>query len=154
MSTSGRNSGRILTAASCLSTWDSYVAGAVMTYYPNGGKKAYFDGTIIVPNTVKCEAFSLSGNKQMLPCQSCATLFGFPAFDRKVWPYGNCAEVESLSNLFKNESNVKNHAQPTSETCTEMNRQRAEQSVRTELENILRMVHFSWDQAFYTHQEA
>lgn len=157
MSTSGPNSGRIITAASCLSTWDSYVAGAVMTYYPENSitqKKTYFDGTIIVPNTVKCEAFSLSLKKQMLPCQSCANLFGFSIFDPKVWPYGNCAEAESLSNLFKNENKVKDQAQPTSETYNEINMQRAEVSVRRELENILRMVHFTWDQTFYTPQGA
>lgn len=154
MSTSGPNSGRIITAASCLSTWDSYVAGAVMTYYPETEKKTYFDGTIIVPNTVRCEAFNLSLKTPKSPCQSCANLFGFPIFDQKVWPYGNCAEVESLSNLFKNENEVKDQAQPTSETYNAINMQRAEASVRRELENILRMVHFRWDQRFYTPQGA
>ncbi|XP_073318907.1 uncharacterized protein [Pagrus major] len=58
MSTSGRNPGRIIVAVCCLSTWDSHVADAVMTYYPSKKrKKPYFDGTIRLPeqeNSPEC----------------------------------------------------------------------------------------------------
>lgn len=152
MSTAGRNPGRILVAASCLSIWDSYVAGAVMTYCAKNEKKTYFDGTIKLPEYVRCQAFSLSQGSEMLPCKSCANLFGFTESGPKEWPYGNCAEAESVSNLLKNEREVKENARPTSETCTEANRQRAKESVLKELTDCLRMLKFNWDQTFYTPQ--
>lgn len=152
MSTAGRNPGRVMIAASCLSTWDSYVAGAVMTYCPKREKKTYFDGTIKLPENVRCQAFSLSKGGQMLPCKSCANLFGFTISEPKEWPYGNCAEAESVSNLLKNEQEVKENARPTSETCTEANRQRAEESVLKDLTDCLRMLNFKWDKTFYTPQ--
>ncbi|XP_062291439.1 uncharacterized protein LOC133995945 [Scomber scombrus] len=46
MSTAGQEAGQIVIAASCCSIWDDYVAGAVMTYYPEKVKKPYFDGTV------------------------------------------------------------------------------------------------------------
>ncbi|XP_035533508.1 uncharacterized protein LOC118339840 [Morone saxatilis] len=152
MSTSGPNPGRIMIAASCLSNWDSYVAGAVMTYYPNKEKKLYFDGTIKLPKQVRCEAFSLTKGGEMLPCRSCENLFGLTPSDTKVWPYGNCAEAESVSNLLKNEKEVREQAQPKSPTCTDANREQARESVLKELNKILRMVQFKWDKNFYAPQ--
>lgn len=152
MSTSGRKPGRIMIAASCLSTWDSYVADAVMTYYPNMEKKAYFDGTIKLPEYVRCQAFKLSNTEQMLPCTSCAHLFGFPKMEKKEWPYGNCAEAESVSNLLKHEKEVKEKVKPTSGTCTEANRNMAQHSVLKELKCNLKMLKFKWDDIFYTPQ--
>lgn len=140
MSTSGRDSGRIMVNASCLSRyWDSYVAGAVMTYNPNKQKKTYFDGTIKLPNEVKCQAFSFSQEMtEMPPCKSCSNLFGLTTSSARIWPYGNCAEPESLSNLLKNEKEVKEKSKPKSETCTDQNRRRAEDSVWKETERMLR----------------
>ncbi|XP_076611178.1 uncharacterized protein LOC143335546 [Chaetodon auriga] len=152
MSTSGRNPGRIMIAASCLSTWETYVAGAVMTYYPKKEKKAYFDGTIKLPEQVRCQAFSLSQGRPMPPCRSCGNLFGLKTSEKQEWPYGNCAEAESVSNLLKNEREVKEQARPTSETCTEANRQEAKKSVLKELTATLRMLEFKWDNNFYTPQ--
>lgn len=152
MSTAGRNPGRIMIAASCLSAWDSYVAGAVMTYYPKKEKKPYFDGTIKLPEQVRCQAFSLSQGRKMSPCRSCGNLFGLTTSEKQEWPYGNCAEVESVSNLLKNESEVKEQARPTSETWTEANRQKAKESVLKELNASLRMLKFKWDNNFYTPQ--
>ncbi|XP_070840064.1 uncharacterized protein [Chaetodon trifascialis] len=152
MSTSGRNPGRIMIAASCLSTWETYVAGAVMTYYPKKEKKPYFDGTIKLPVQVRCQAFSLSQETEMPPCRSCGNLFGLETSEKKEWPYGNCAEVESVSNLLKNEREVEEQARPTSDTCTEANRQEAKRSVLKELTASLRMLGFKWDNNFYTPQ--
>lgn len=154
MSTSGRNPGRVMVAASCLSTWDSYVAGAVMTYYPKTEKKSYFDGTIKLPEFVRCQAFSLSQDIEMPPCRSCGNLFGLPTSETHEWPYGNCAEVESVSNLLKNERDVKERARPSSPTCTDANRQKAKESVLKELTDSLRMLKFKWDKKFYTPQGA
>lgn len=152
MTTSGRNAGQIVTAASCFSTWDDYVAGAVMTYYPKKVKKLYFDGTIKLPAYVKCRAFSLSTGMEMPPCRSCGDLFGLNTDLVKKWAYGNCSEAESVSNLFKKEAGVKVQAQPTSEMYTDENRLRVENSVWTHLTNVLRMLKFTWDNNFYTPQ--
>ncbi|KAF1380986.1 hypothetical protein PFLUV_G00169750 [Perca fluviatilis] len=59
MSTAGRIPGRIMVAASCLSSWDRYVAGAVMTYYLNNANIPDFDGIIRLPENVRCEAFNI-----------------------------------------------------------------------------------------------
>lgn len=149
MSTSGCFPGRIIVAASCLSNWEEYVAWAVMTYYPKT-KKPYFDGTFKLPEHVRCAAFNLSTLNPMLPCTSCANLFGFTEKDVKSWPYGNCAEDESISNLLKHEKEVKNQARPSSPSYTEDNKRQAKESVMKELTIYLAQIKFSWDKTFYT----
>ncbi|CAK6961018.1 uncharacterized protein LOC128374218 [Scomber scombrus] len=153
MSTFGRNPGKIVIAASCCSIWEDYVAGAVMTYYPKKEKNPDFDGTIKLPKDVRCQAFSLCKEESMSPCKSCANLFGLQTTDNKQWPYGNCAEAESVSNLLKKENDVKEKAQPTSPTCTETNRQKAKASVEKHLRDALCMMQFKkWDGNYYTPQ--
>ncbi|XP_028255017.1 uncharacterized protein LOC114431644 [Parambassis ranga] len=112
ISTTGAQAGRIVVAASCFSAWDDDVARAVMTYYPNKDKRTYFDATITLPKTVRCEAFSIrmERNEEMMPCRPCANLFGLRTSDETEWAYGNCAEAESVSNLLKNEAK-ENHKQ-------------------------------------------
>ncbi|XP_026205375.1 uncharacterized protein LOC113155080 [Anabas testudineus] len=141
MSTSGGDAGQIVIAASCLSYWDNYVADAVMTYYPRQVKKKYFDGTIKLPQ-VRCKAFSISDGVEMSPCRSCQNLFGLRNYtaDRSVpgkWAYGNCAEAESLSNLLKNESGIKEQVRPTSATYTDENRKKAKRHVLNNLRGVL-----------------
>ncbi|XP_070777934.1 uncharacterized protein [Enoplosus armatus] len=152
MSTSGPVPGRIIVAASCLSAWDSYVAGAVMTYFPKKSKKPYFDGTIKLPEQVRCQAFSLTNGQPMPPCRSCGNLFGLTTSETKEWAYGNCAEPESVSNLLKIEKEVREQARPTSATYTDVNRKKAEESVWKELMGFLNMLKFKWDKHFYTPQ--
>ncbi|XP_035849166.1 uncharacterized protein LOC116041279 isoform X2 [Sander lucioperca] len=153
MSTSGRNPGKILIAASCFSSWDSYVAGAVMTYYPNKVKREYFDGTIILPKQhVRCQAFNLFEERDKLPCRSCGNLFGLTTDEKKEWPYGNCAEAESVSNLLANVVEIREQARPKAETCTEEKRQKAAECVRKELEGFVRTERFKWKGQFYTPQ--
>ncbi|XP_039461089.1 uncharacterized protein LOC120435484 isoform X2 [Oreochromis aureus] len=148
MSTNGPNPRTIVIGASCLSKWDEYVSGAVMTYYPKKVKKDYFDATIEVPGNIRCESFSLSRDEQMSPCGSCHNLFGLNTEETKEWDYGNCAEPESLSNLLKNEEEVKNKTH-VHEYSAE-NRQRAEEEVREALQAVLRMIHFNtWTGEFY-----
>ncbi|XP_031163687.1 uncharacterized protein LOC116055795 [Sander lucioperca] len=109
---------RNLIAASCLSSiWDSYVAGAVMTFYPEPGnlefaRKPYFDGTIRVPAHVRCQTFNLYNRRFMPPCGSCGELFGLITNETKGFPHGNCAEAESLSNLFRNDAVVRGEVPP------------------------------------------
>ncbi|XP_078100375.1 uncharacterized protein LOC144513238 [Sander vitreus] len=151
MSTSGPKPGRIMVAASCLSSWDKYVAGAVMTYPPNKAKKRCFDGTMRLPENVRCEASNILQGTPLPPCRSCKNLF-FKTDVTKEWPYGHCAEVESLSNLFRNVEEVREQARPTSANSTEENRLRAEESVKTELRRLLEEHNFTWDGEYFTPQ--
>ncbi|XP_078123278.1 uncharacterized protein LOC144528517 [Sander vitreus] len=163
MSTSGPNPGKILVAASCLSSWDSYVAGAVMTYYPERSKqyvkKKYFDGTIKLPKHVRCQAFNLSEKKEKLPCISCGNLFGLTPTSDDEWSYGNCAEAESVSNLLINVVEIREQAALSSETTSETkyneDRKKAEDSVRKELKGFVGTMGLSrWCGEFYTPQPA
>lgn len=143
----------IVIAASCLSNWDEYVAGAVMTFYPNKQKKPYFDGTIKLPGQVRCQAFSLNDKLDpILPCKSCASLFGFPVSGEDAWTHGNCAENESISKLLKHEQQVKEQAQPTSPTYTEANKRKAKEQVlevlKKCLDNPKRKI--QWDGTYYS----
>ncbi|XP_038156296.1 uncharacterized protein LOC119793278 [Cyprinodon tularosa] len=151
MSTTGPNAGRIVIAASCLSSyWDEYVAGAVMTYYPQKKKKSYFDGTFELHGDATCTAYSIKNGSEMDPCKSCGNLFGLKTTCEKEWPYGNCAEAESLSNLFRNDAEVKRKSRPTSDTCTPENRERAKDDTRRELTNTLQRVNFRWNGKYYS----
>ncbi|XP_037651994.1 uncharacterized protein LOC119503977 [Sebastes umbrosus] len=149
MSTSGPYPGRIMIAASCLSSWDSNVADAVMTYYPNKTKKPYFDGTIKLQQHVRCQAFNLRLGREKPPCRSCENLFGLETSETNQSDYGNCAEAESLSNLLKYVEKVREQVRPTSETCTDKNRETVKKSVLTELKRLLRELKFKWDNEFY-----
>lgn len=155
MSTSGPFPGRIIIAAACLSNWDSYVADAVMTYYPKKQKKADFDGTIKLPEQIRCDAFNFRALAQMPPCRSCGNLFGLTTDNTQVWAYGNCAEAESISNMLKNEPLVRGQVRQTSPTCTAAKREEAKLGVLNELRNILgqfRRNGFQWDGNYYTPQ--
>ncbi|XP_016522838.1 uncharacterized protein LOC103132381 [Poecilia formosa] len=151
MSTSGKKSGRIMIAASCLSFyWDEYVAGAVMTFYPDLMKKPYFDGTFNLSRDATCRAYNIKNKSEMKPCKSCSNLFGFQETDPKVWPYGNCAEVESLSKLFKNDDQVKQQSRPQSDTFTPDNIEKVKDETRKKLKEILNMTKFEkWSGEFY-----
>lgn len=142
----------IVIAASCLSNWDEYVAGAVMTFYPDKKKKPYFDGTIKLPGQVRCQAFNLNELEPILPCKSCANLFGFPESGEDAWTYGNCAENESISKMLKHEKEVKEQAKPTSPTCTEANKRKAKEHVLEVLKKCLDNPNrkIIWDGTYYS----
>lgn len=151
MSTTGRNAGKIVIAASCLSKWDDYVSGAVMTYYPKKIKKDYFDGTIQVPQYVRCEAFNLGQLTNLAPCKSCHNLFGLKTEETQVWPYGNCAEAESLSNLLKNEEEVKRETHVHEYSAA--GRQEAGDEVLKQLRDVLKTIKFNtWGNEYYSPQ--
>ncbi|XP_014850697.1 PREDICTED: uncharacterized protein LOC106922635 isoform X5 [Poecilia mexicana] len=103
MSTTGRPAGQIMVSASCLNFWEQHVADAVMSYYPEETRKTYSDVTIKLPDGVRCQAFDLKSGKVKIPCFSCTNMFGLDTTDTQVWPNGNCAEAESLSNLLREE---------------------------------------------------
>ncbi|XP_031170420.2 uncharacterized protein LOC116060813 [Sander lucioperca] len=143
MSADGAVPKKILIGASCLSSWDEYVADAVMTYYPEPNRrpfvrKTYFDGTIRVPENVRCETFDLYDGGLKPPCKSCGELFGLTTTETRGFAHGNCAEAESLSNLFQGDEAVREQARPTSVTYTEQNRERARNSVLEALRGLVR----------------
>ncbi|XP_013874184.1 uncharacterized protein LOC106524771 [Austrofundulus limnaeus] len=145
MSTHHKPGRQIVIAASCLNFWDDCVADAVMTYCPQKKKKKYFDGTIRLPAEVRCEAFNIRERRSMPPCVSCSDLFGLQTTETEnKSPYGNCAEAESLSKLFKNE-NVKERVQ-RSDNWNKQDRTRAEQDVLRHLKQVLKNnQHFEWN---------
>lgn len=151
MSTTGPNAGKIVIAASCLSYWDDYVAGAVMTYYPKKQKKPYFDGTIELPACVTCKAYGIRNGQTMDPCRSCGNLFGLQTNCQKEWPYGNCAEDESLSNLLKKERDVREKV--ISQPYQQRDRDEAKDDVLKDLKTVLKTIQFkTWDGEFYRAQ--
>ncbi|XP_054911872.1 uncharacterized protein LOC129376307 [Poeciliopsis prolifica] len=152
MSTTGRPAGRILVAASCLNFWEKHVADAVMSYYPIKSRKAYFDVTIKLPADVRCEAFNLGSRKAINPCLSCKNMFGLDTTDEQEWPYGNCAEVESLSNLLREEE-VRERVQRFGNWTVE-NKEKVKRAVINHLRNELKKLSFAWDNQFYTAQKA
>ncbi|XP_029370352.1 uncharacterized protein LOC115051165 [Echeneis naucrates] len=168
MSTFSGISGKIMVAASCLATWHSNVADAVMTCIlreeqeqlhgtitieeQGEPKMSYFDGTIQLPLNVRCQAYKISNGDELSPCVSCVEMFKFNIPGKGNSSYGNCAEVGSLSNLLKHEEHFKNEVQQISPTCTPSNRERAKTDVMKLLKDLLGKIknRFKWDDKFYT----
>ncbi|XP_031163692.1 uncharacterized protein LOC116055797 [Sander lucioperca] len=155
MSTDGAVPKKILIGASCLSKWERYVADAVMTYYPEPNtrpfvKKTYFDGTIKVPENVRCETFDLYDGGLKPPCKSCGELFGLATTETRGFIHGNCAEAESLSKLFKGDEAVRGQVPAP----TGGDRERAITSIHDALKRFVRAFQgFSqWTDSFYTPQ--
>ncbi|KAM4550685.1 uncharacterized protein V3H82_019772 [Fundulus diaphanus] len=153
MSTTGRPAGQILVAASCLSFWNEYVADAVMSYYPQKRRKEYFNGTIQLPSGASCEAFNIRGGEKIHPCLSCKNLFGLDTIATRSWAYGNCAEVESLSNLLREEE-ARERVRRTG-NWNEENRERVKREVFRHLTGLLKNEDgIAWDKNYYTPQRA
>ncbi|XP_032364266.1 uncharacterized protein LOC116678450 [Etheostoma spectabile] len=155
MSTDGAVAKKILIGASCLSMWHEYVAGAVMTFYPEPNtrrfvRKPYFDGTIRVPDQVRCETFDLYDGGFKPPCKSCGELFGLTTTETGVFPHGNCSEAESLSRLFGGDGSVRAQIPPPPGG----DRARAETSVRDALRRLVRAFDgfTRWTDQFYIPQ--
>ncbi|XP_062414462.1 uncharacterized protein LOC119219476 [Pungitius pungitius] len=149
--TSGKfNPRRCVISASCLYYWDECVAGAVLTYYPDNKMKPDYDGTIQLPQGVRCQAFSLKENRETPACKSCRNLFGLRSNSEDVSVYGNCAEAESLSNLFRNEPEIKERARPTSAKYSDEKRDTCRKNISKYLKNCLKDKKFTWKEGdFY-----
>lgn len=148
MSVIGHKLKEIVIAASCLCKWHVYVSDAVMTYFPENKKREDFDGTINVPENVRCEAFNIKSGKPVPPCILCCRLFFLQGNNvtSANWPYGNCAEAESLSNLLMTEEEVINSIRPDPAE----NRQRAKTEVQGHLTGVLEEIGFgTWNNEFY-----
>lgn len=155
MSTTGYNQRAIMIAASCCGPWDDYVAGAVMTFLSNKKKKKdtpEFEGAIKLPGYVRCEAFDLGTGAKKNPCLSCGEMFGLPTKETKGWQHGNCAEAESVSNLLRNESEVKRDVRIPSPKGTKEIRTRVQNDVRQKLKEVLANtpLRITWRGDFYT----
>lgn len=151
MSNCGPYPGRVMVAAACFSNWDGYVSDAVMTYYPKKEKKNDFDGTIQLPDSIRCQAFNITQIREMHPCRSCANMFGLKTPEMQEFDYGNCAEAESVSNMLKKENTVKRGTQQPSPLCTEANRETVTERALKEVQGYLRQRHFQWDgKSYYT----
>lgn len=72
-------------------------------------------------------------------------MFGLNTAQTKEFPYGNCAETESLSNLLKKEADVREKIRPRSAQYTEAKRDEARGRVLTELRAALTEVDFKWE---------
>ncbi|KAK6323976.1 hypothetical protein J4Q44_G00063150 [Coregonus suidteri] len=152
MSCKGRKQGQIMIAVSCLCTWHYGVSNAVMTYKPDQKKRDDFDGTMQLPQNVKCQAFNVKSGKVMSPCDSCVDLFGLKTSaqsNKKTqrWIYGHCAEAESLSKLLYKEIEIE--VAPVEEHKM---REQVMKEVKTHLEANLRLSKFDWDSSYYTPQ--
>ncbi|XP_031644668.1 uncharacterized protein LOC116352800 isoform X1 [Oncorhynchus kisutch] len=144
MSCNGKQEGQIMVAVSCLSTWHCGVSNAVMTYDPNTKKmRENFDHTFNLPTDFRCQAFNLRTRDRMDPCKSCHNLFGLEPRGTQMWPYGNCAEAESLSKLFKGEGFVARRV------VDDEVRMEVIQSVRSDLQRKLRSIEYEWDGDYY-----
>lgn len=120
MSTSGSEVRQIMRLASCLSGhWHRDVADALMANFPEMNQELKLNRTIRLPKDVRCQVFNLLTLEEVDPCESCGDMFGFTTTARKEWPYGICAEVESLNKLLVNEKEVREEARPRPERTDE-----------------------------------
>ncbi|KAK6469526.1 hypothetical protein HHUSO_G31792 [Huso huso] len=105
LSCKGLKERKVMIALSCLEPWTPAVAYAVA--FADEG--AY----IKLPKDVISEAFQrdlkTDSYLEKAPCTNCITIFRGVSFKpcytgnnkKELWPYGNCAETESLSKLLK-----------------------------------------------------
>ncbi|XP_058870642.1 uncharacterized protein LOC117404981 isoform X2 [Acipenser ruthenus] len=112
LSCSGGVETKIMIALSCIQTWNEAVAHAVW----NVEKKGY----IKFPRDVFCTAYKIDPESDsyvmIAPCSKCYTIFTGVTFEppfssergSERFPFGNCAETESLSHLLDAEENVRN----------------------------------------------
>ncbi|XP_045077972.1 uncharacterized protein LOC121571877 isoform X2 [Coregonus clupeaformis] len=151
MSCKGRRQGQIMIAVSCLCTWHYGVSNAVMTYKPDKTKRNNFDGTMQLPQKVKCQAFNVTSGKVISPCDSCVDLFGLKTSAQSNkknggWVHGHCAEAESLSKLLYKEKEIE------VATVEDEMREQVMKKVKAHLEANLRLSKFDWDSSYYTPQ--
>ncbi|MGH0132242.1 UNVERIFIED_CONTAM: hypothetical protein FKN15_049479 [Acipenser sinensis] len=107
LSCKGKDEQKIMLSLSCLETWNAAVAHAVSL--------ADDGGVIKLPQTVICKAFKRNWGTGRYygepPCSKCITIFQGASFEpchretdkEPTWPYGHCAETESLSKLLNAE---------------------------------------------------
>ncbi|XP_024251272.2 uncharacterized protein LOC112229576 [Oncorhynchus tshawytscha] len=148
MSCTGKK-GQIMIAVSCLCTWHYSVSNAVMTYKPDKNKRNNFDGTMKLQGHVKCQASNVKSGEEMSPCRSCGHLFGLKEPSNQMWPYGNCAEAESLSKLLYGEEEIVKNVVPSVDCKM---REQVVKEVKAHLEEMLKESEFQWDSSYYIPQ--
>ncbi|KAI4874435.1 hypothetical protein NFI96_019381 [Prochilodus magdalenae] len=100
----------IMTSVSCLHVWHEFVKHAVLGVFPEDTAEPRFrDGTIILPDSVKCRAFDIENLGTVKPpCKRCHELYSLPNPTSNRNKPGNCAETEAISKLLANEEMVAN----------------------------------------------
>ncbi|KAM8841030.1 uncharacterized protein AB9W97_001524 isoform 2-T5 [Spinachia spinachia] len=143
----GRFPRQFVIAACCLCYWDECVAAALLTYFP-ASRKPDYDGTIQLPQRVRCQAFSLSMARETPPCLSCSDVFGLRNNSQSTSVYGNCGEYESLSKLLKHERDVKEQVQRPP-NYSDNKRDTFRRGLGNDLRNWLKDKTFTWRGDFY-----
>nr|XP_038021506.1 uncharacterized protein LOC101791571 isoform X3 [Anas platyrhynchos]XP_038021507.1 uncharacterized protein LOC101791571 isoform X3 [Anas platyrhynchos]XP_038021508.1 uncharacterized protein LOC101791571 isoform X3 [Anas platyrhynchos]XP_038021509.1 uncharacterized protein LOC101791571 isoform X3 [Anas platyrhynchos] len=151
LSCSGLLERKIMIAILCLQTWHKAVAFAV-----HHGEN---DLAIVFPDGVQSRAFYYTHGafKEKKPCVKCTKMFKVDfrppagsATENSRWPYGNCAENESLSKLLQGvpglqERVVSTHTPPQPNTYQAIEQEFAdviENSFRYHLVQLLQEGHF------------
>ncbi|XP_068120508.1 uncharacterized protein [Hyperolius riggenbachi] len=102
---------KIMISISSLYIWDKAISYIVRC--GDNGRGLTF------PNNVQCCACRFNGKEcdyeVIPPCRKCDRMFNVQyelkyqkTSDKQTWPYGNCAEAESLSNLLRRNKHVRN----------------------------------------------
>ncbi|KAM4691131.1 uncharacterized protein WCC33_015983 [Rhinophrynus dorsalis] len=137
ISCKGKVPRQVMIAISALHVWDKAIAYAVCC----GGNSP----VITFPKQIHCYAYQFNCYKRMYkkipPCTKCDQIFKDVQFNpsyskcnkKEEWPYGNCAETESLSKLLLLLNN-------TNDTCKVHDRE-GRQINRNEIENKFREEH-------------
>ncbi|KAM3921399.1 uncharacterized protein RB166_010771 [Leptodactylus fuscus] len=105
MSCKGSVQKEIMIGVSALHVWDRAISYAVYSED---------HGPITFPEHVHCYAYNFNTQRAMRPCNNCVKMFVVnfhpehqaQCHDEK-WPYGNCAENESLSRLLQSDQDVR-----------------------------------------------
>ncbi|XP_044154557.1 uncharacterized protein LOC122941399 isoform X1 [Bufo gargarizans] len=134
MSCKGKIQREIMIALSALHVWDKAISYAVSSK----GKHP-----ITFPDRVHCRAYSIIAQrgayKEKRPCKRCNQLYkvnfipGYEA-DNREYPYGNCAENESLSRLLQAETNIRNEIFNVGDNGEKLNREAMERKFKDEYE--------------------
>nr|XP_047906243.1 uncharacterized protein LOC106046794 isoform X2 [Anser cygnoides]XP_047906244.1 uncharacterized protein LOC106046794 isoform X2 [Anser cygnoides] len=152
LSCSGLLEKKIMIDVLCIKTWHKAVAFAV--------HHAEDDLAIVFPDGVECRAFYYSHGAfaEKQPCMKCREMFHVdfqpPADSTKEdcpWPYGNCAENETLSKLLQGipglqEKVVSTHTPPQPNTYQAIEQEFTgiiENRFRNHLDQLLHENHFS-----------
>lgn len=140
VSCKGRMEKKIMISILCLRTWHQAVAFAVYHGQDNLA--------IVFPDGVQCRAFCYSSNGDFIekpPCVNCKMMYhvDFQPYEgdsreNVPWPYGNCAENESLSKLLQGEPGLQEKVVSTDTSVINNPPQNTYQTIEQEFENNIK----------------
>ncbi|XP_056406119.1 uncharacterized protein LOC130297561 [Hyla sarda] len=138
LSCKGKIERKIMIAVSALHVWDRAVSYAVCC--------AGQGHPITFPERVECMTYSFIQRKKIPPCNKCFKMYKLKAIPEheahnkmEHWPYGNCAENESLSRLLQCDEDVRREICIIDENGRKvMNRQDIENKFKEEYEDEIK----------------